>query len=81
MRHADQKFVYSQLGSLLNDCVESRNERLATLQRKPFLADKFCVQKPLKNYGLVKLVQNMLFLVEAKSRPISGGFHSILQPL
>ena len=65
VRHADRGAVQARLRGALQDLVEERDERLATLEAEALLTDVLRLQEGLEGLGLVELRQDAQLLVVA----------------
>ena len=80
MGHPDHDFLYAPFPDRADQVVQDRNQRLATLQREPFLADKLCVEVALQSFRAVQAGVNPAAFLSAK---VAGGsilFEPLAQP-
>src|SRR5690606_22867931 len=58
VRHSDDKFVYAGFAASLDEIVEHRDQALAALERKPFLADEARMQVAFYALGRCQLLED-----------------------
>ena len=79
VRHTDDDLVHVVVRRLGHHRVEQRDDRLATFEREPLLADVLGLQKGLERLGLVELAEDAQLLVRRRGRVVA--LHPVLDPL
>ena len=67
MRHAEIDLVDAACGCTFDELVEHRNDRLAALKRKAFLAEILFVQELLELLGLDQFRKQLFFHLRARA--------------
>ena len=65
--HADHKFADSKVCAMLNYSIQCRNQCLSTFERKPFLTDKFFMNKTLESNSQFQVIIKMFLLFRSKN--------------
>ena len=81
VRHADDHFLYAQLGGALGEDVEHGNHALAALEREALGAGVLRMQKLLEDLGVCELGEDANLLLATQVDVVSGELHAVAEPI
>jgi hypothetical protein len=80
VRHAQDDFADAEIGRLLDDGLQDRDERLGSFEGEAFLPTVAGVQEVLEQFGVVQALEDADLLGAVEARAIASRLHAFLQP-